>query len=134
MASNDNIVTIRDGRGRYLKGTPGGPGRPLGSRNRLSEDFLGDLQDDWRQHGKEILATMREKFPEIYFQSLLRLAVHNVELGQPGEFEQVRSKEDVLQKLEEHSGPAARKLFEEFLAEVEKLEGGEDEKRSVGPG
>jgi hypothetical protein len=37
-----NGVAIRDERGRYLKGMPGGPGRPLGSRNKLTEDFLGD--------------------------------------------------------------------------------------------
>jgi hypothetical protein len=35
-----NVVPIRDDRGRYLKGMPGGPGRPLGSRNKLREDFL----------------------------------------------------------------------------------------------
>ena len=49
MANDDNIITIRDGRGRYLKGMPGGPGRPMGSRNRLTEDFLRDLQADWEQ-------------------------------------------------------------------------------------
>ncbi len=25
---------------RYLKGMPGGPGRPVGSRNKLTEDFF----------------------------------------------------------------------------------------------
>jgi hypothetical protein len=35
-----NVVALRDDRGRYLKGMPGGPGRPLGSRNKLREDFL----------------------------------------------------------------------------------------------
>jgi hypothetical protein len=30
-----NIVAIRDEHGRYLKGIPGGPGRPMGSRNKL---------------------------------------------------------------------------------------------------
>ena len=45
MARNgsDNTVAIRDERGHYLKGMAGGPGRPLGSRNKLSEDFLRDL-------------------------------------------------------------------------------------------
>jgi hypothetical protein len=73
MASGENIIAIRDVRGRYLKGMPGGPGRPVGSRNKLSEDFLADLQADWEQHGKDILEVMREKHPEIYFQCMVKL-------------------------------------------------------------
>ena len=30
----------RNGRGRFITGNSGGPGRPKGSRNRLGEDFL----------------------------------------------------------------------------------------------
>jgi hypothetical protein len=65
MARNgsENSVAIRDERGRYLKGIAG---RPVGSRNKLSQDFLGDLHVDWDQRGPEILRIMREKFPEIY--------------------------------------------------------------------
>jgi hypothetical protein len=39
---NSKNVVARDERGRRLKGFSGGPGRPLGSRNKLSEDFLRD--------------------------------------------------------------------------------------------
>jgi hypothetical protein len=39
---NSKNVVARDERGRWLKGFSGGPGRPLGSRNKLSEDFLRD--------------------------------------------------------------------------------------------
>ncbi len=42
-----NIVPIRDHRGRYLKGMPGGPGRPLGSRNKLREDCFADMHAAW---------------------------------------------------------------------------------------
>jgi hypothetical protein len=35
----DNVVAIRDERGRYLKDIPGGLGRPLESSNKLREDF-----------------------------------------------------------------------------------------------
>jgi hypothetical protein len=61
LNDSENSVAIRDERGRYLKGIAGGPGRPVGSRNKLSQDFLGDLQEDWDQHGPEILRIMREK-------------------------------------------------------------------------
>ena len=122
---NANIIAIRDEHGRYLKGISGGPGRPVGSRNKLSQDFLGDLQAYWEQHGTEILRVMREKFPETYFQSMVKLAmIHRVELGQPHAFEQPRSREEVLQKMEERAGLDGRKMFEKFFARLDKLERG----------
>jgi hypothetical protein len=40
---------------------------------------------------------MREKFPEIHFQSMVKLAlVHRVELGQPKEFDKPRTVEEAL--------------------------------------
>ena len=111
MARNggDNSGAIRDGHGRYLKGIPGGPGRPMGSRNKLSEHFLCDFQEDWEQHGQEIFQIMREKFPESYFQSVVNLAqVHRVELGQPKEFDKPRTKEEALAQFEERVGPQGR--------------------------
>ena len=95
------------------------------ARAKLSQDFLGDLQEDWDQHGPEILRIIREKFPEIYFQSLVKLAmIHCVELGPPQVFEQPRTREEVLHKMEERSGLAGRKMLEEFLVRMDKLERG----------
>ena len=37
--SNNQKALMRDQHG-HLKGFAGGPGRPLGSRNKLTEDFL----------------------------------------------------------------------------------------------
>ncbi len=49
MAVNgsNNSVAVRDERGRYVKGMAGGPARPPGSRNKLTEDFLGDVHATW---------------------------------------------------------------------------------------
>jgi hypothetical protein len=95
----------------------------MGSRNKLSQDFLGDLQEDWDQHGPEILRIMREN--ETYFQGMVKLAmIHRVELGQPQAFERPRTREEVLHKMEERSGLAGRKMLEEFLVRMDKLERG----------
>ena len=113
----------RDEHGRWVKGFPGGPGRPVGSRNKLSEQFLADFQEDWEQHGKAIFQIMREQFSDVYFQCLVKLAqVHRVELGRPMDFDQPSSREEALRRLEERAGPVARKMLEDFLAKVEKLE------------
>jgi hypothetical protein len=124
MATNgSNEVTIRDERGRYLKGMPGGPGRPAGSRNKLTEYFLGDMLDAWVERGREAIDRVIEERPEAFLAVVARtIDVRRVEVGRPGEFQLALSKEKILQKLEEQSGPEARKLFEDFLAKVEALE------------
>jgi hypothetical protein len=132
MASGENIIAIRDVRGRYLKGMPGGPGRPVGSRNKLSEDFLADLQADWEQHGKDILEVMREKHPEIYFQCMVKLALaHPVELYPPGGSDRRQTPEEIMAKLEERVGPEGRKMFERFMRRVRRLE---EQQLTISPG
>ena len=41
-------------------------GRPKGSRNRLSEAFLGDIVTDWEKHGPKALELLRVKKPYEY--------------------------------------------------------------------
>ena len=118
-----NVVTIRDERGRYLKGMPGGPGRPLGSRNKLSEDFLVDMHVAWLERGQEVIDRLIAERPEVFLLAMLKIAqVHRVEVGRPQDFDRPSSKEEALLRLEQSAGPKARKMLEDFLAKVEKLE------------
>lgn len=41
--------------GRFLSGNNGGPGRALGQRSRLGEQFLADLRETWATHGSSAL-------------------------------------------------------------------------------
>ena len=55
------------------------PGNPLvlrGARNvrTLSAAFIADLQEDWEKYGAQILQLMRDKFPDLYFASIVKLA------------------------------------------------------------
>lgn len=75
----------RDEAGRFYKGhKSAGPGRPKGSRNKLSEAFFDDFYADWKEHGKTAIQDARLKDPVAYMKtaaSLMpkELAVKSVE-------------------------------------------------------
>jgi len=47
----------------FKPGSPGGPGRPKGSRNKLAESFLDALHRDFQEHGVEAIAAARAESP-----------------------------------------------------------------------
>jgi hypothetical protein len=64
MAEKVNaLAPQRDENNRFLPGNNGGPGRPLGARNKLAEAFLGDVLTEWQTHGAQAIIDMREKNP-----------------------------------------------------------------------
>jgi hypothetical protein len=75
--------TNRNPLGRFLPGNYGGPGRPRGSRNRLSEQFIADLQADWERHGQKVIERVRRDDPAAY----LRVVATLVRPVQPAEVE-----------------------------------------------
>ena len=110
------------------RGIPGGPGRPLGSRNKLTEDFLGDLHAAWLEHGNTVLDRVIAERPEVFFQAMVKLAlVHRVEVGGPQAFDKPRTVEEALDQLEERVGPQGRREFEKFLRRMGQLEAEENE-------
>ena len=46
--------------------------------------------------------------------------VQRVEVGQPGDFSGL-DKKGIVEKLEQRAGPAAHKLFEKFISDMQKL-------------
>lgn len=63
----------RNARGQFVSGSNGGPGRKRGSRNRLTDQFLTVIADDFAQHGSDALAKLREKDPAAYLQLIAGL-------------------------------------------------------------
>jgi len=55
----------RDERGRWLKGIPAPPGagRPISSRQKISERLLQDLAVVWEEHGKTVLERLAKDDP-----------------------------------------------------------------------
>ena len=58
----------------FKPGQSGNPvGRPEGSKNRVNEDFLGALADDFAVHGPTAIVQMREKDPGGYIRVVAAL-------------------------------------------------------------
>jgi hypothetical protein len=62
---------------------PGNPGRPKGSRNKLSEAFIKALADDFREHGHDAIEAVRANKPESYLGVIGRLMPKLLELSGP---------------------------------------------------
>ena len=62
-------------------GQSGNPaGRPKGSRNKLSEDFIAALYDDFQNHGSAAIAACRAEKPDVYVRVIASLLPKDVNL------------------------------------------------------
>lgn len=69
--------------GTFKPGHPGGPGRPKGSRHKLSEAFLKVLADDFEQGGMEVIERLRKEQPAQYANVIAKLMPKLMELSGP---------------------------------------------------
>jgi hypothetical protein len=58
-----------DTTGQFLTGNRRG-GRPLGSRNKLTERFLADLHEEWQQSGAKALKRVAETDPTAFVRTV----------------------------------------------------------------
>jgi Family of unknown function (DUF5681) len=65
----------------FKPGQSGNPaGRPKGSRNRHTENFLRAMSDDFERHGPEVIAKVRTEKLHIWLKIAADLLPRNVEL------------------------------------------------------
>lgn len=69
----------RDGKGRFVSGNSGG-GRPKGARNKLGEEFIKALADDFDQNGQTAIARVREERPQDYLKVIASLLPKEIKL------------------------------------------------------
>jgi hypothetical protein len=72
--------------GRFLTGNIGG-GRKVGSRNKLTTEFIDDLYAKWRKHGKDVLDRVIKDDPAAFLRTVAQIlpkeldATLNVNVG-----------------------------------------------------
>jgi hypothetical protein len=77
----DTEIIERDTKGRFLSGTKAGPGRPVGSRNKLTENFVADLRDCWEVHGRDALERVARDEPATLLKVVASLMPKDISLS-----------------------------------------------------
>ena len=83
-----------------------------GARNvqTLSAAVIADLQADWEVYGNEILKIIREKFADLYFASIVKLAqIVRIEADVKTDTAKPKTVEEVLTQV---AGPEGRRAFD----------------------
>ena len=104
---------------QFKPGHPGGPGRPVGSRNRLTEAFLDKLNADFQIHGADVIERVRMRKPEVYLMAVSALVPKQVEkLATP--FDGIT--DDELAMLEQHLAALRAKTVRAIELHAEPVE------------
>ncbi len=58
----------------------GNPGRPKGSKNKITQAYLDAITEDFYKHGKQVIETVRVKQPDVYLRLVAQLVPKDVVL------------------------------------------------------
>jgi hypothetical protein len=58
----------------------GNPGRPKGSKNKITVAYLDAIAEDFYKHGKQAIETVRLKQPDVYLKLVAQLVPKDVVL------------------------------------------------------
>ena len=75
------ITTQHDRGGRFVNGGKPGPGRPVGSRNKLGEAFIEDLRDVWNRRGIDVIERCADEDPAALLRVVASLMPRDINLS-----------------------------------------------------
>src|SRR5690242_3754569 len=81
MSDTSEIIERDTTTGRFVTGNVGGPGRKLGSRNKLGEAFIEDLRAAWNEHGATALARCAVEEPARFVRIVASLMPRDISLN-----------------------------------------------------
>ena len=103
----------------FKPGWKGGPGRPLGKRNYLTEVALAALGANFAEHGEETIEQVRREKPHVYLQVVASLLPKQVQTERVSLFSDISDEElaqieelltglraRTVRKLEQYNGAA----------------------------
>jgi hypothetical protein len=81
--SRNNGLDQRDAKtGRFLAGNSGNGGRPKGSRNRLTTEFLDDVYRKWQECGSDVLDRVIRDRPDQFLKIVAALMPSKIDIDQ----------------------------------------------------
>jgi hypothetical protein len=79
--SSDDTPEKQNGFHLWKPGQSGNPaGRPKGARNKLGEEFIQSLYEDYKVHGVSVIERVREARPHEYLRIVASLLPKQVEI------------------------------------------------------
>ncbi len=63
----------------------GHPGRPKGTRNKITKAFLKALAADFKEHGKSVIERVRKESPEVYIRLAAQLVPKDIDVRHSGD-------------------------------------------------
>ncbi len=83
--SEPTVKSQRPGNGNLIPWKPGQSGnplgRPIGARNKLSEDFLNALHEEFQEHGKAAVEKVRLERPMEFLKIIASLVPREMNLN-----------------------------------------------------
>jgi hypothetical protein len=110
----------------WKPGTSGNPaGRPRGSRNKLAEDFVAALYDDFRDHGAAAIAACRAEKPDVYVRVIANLLPRDMTI-------KVQQLDDLTDEQLMHKLAALTEMAKPLLSKLNAINGEAKDITSVG--
>jgi hypothetical protein len=105
--SQNKALEGRDAKsGRFVSGNNGG-GRPKGSRNKLTTEFLDDLYAKWQEHGADVLERVIRDDPAAFLRTVAQIMPKEIDVNTGSDFDGMESVAEILQKVADEAGPEA---------------------------
>ncbi len=70
---------------QFKDGHSGGPGRPKGARNKVTQAYLEAVAKSFAKNGPEVLEIIKEKRPDVYMKLVAALVPKDLDVNHSGD-------------------------------------------------